>query len=350
MDRKTILRILMVGLVVAGGFGVWRWLSPRGAAGDDISIYGNVDLRQASLAFNGAERIAEVLVEEGDLVKRGQVLARLDTSRLKPQVDQAEAQLASQKAVVDRMHNGSRPEEIAQARANLESAKADALNAKRQYDRKAELVVRNNVSQSDVDTAKAAQDMAEARVAVNQRALDLQLAGPRVEDIAQAEAQARMSEANLALLKQQLADAELIAPADGIIRSRLMEKGEMASPTRPVYSLAETDPKWVRAYIAETDLGRVHEGMKAKIITDSFKDRPLDGWVGFISPVAEFTPRTVQTEELRTSLVYEVRVFAKDPDNILRLGMPATVRITVGEADNKVAAKDKPEAQPMVQK
>jgi HlyD family secretion protein len=322
--RLRIAVALAVLLGVAAG--LW-WFTHHRSGDDELVLYGNVDLRQASLAFNGSERIAEILVEEGDVVRKGQLLARLDTSRLAPAVAQAEAQLASQQAVVDRLHHGSRPEEIAQARANLQSAKADAENARRQYERKRTLISKSAVSEQDVDAAKAAAEIADAKVEVSVRALDLAVAGPRVEDIAQAEAQARMAEAQLALLRQQLADAELRAPFDAIVRSRLMEPGEMASPSRPVFSLATRGTKWVRAYISETKLGHIRQGMRAKVITDSFPDRPLDGWIGFISPVAEFTPKNVQTEDLRTSLVYEVRVFVNDKDDTLRLGMPATVRL-----------------------
>jgi HlyD family secretion protein len=157
------------------------------------------------------------------------------------------------------------------------------------------------------------------------------LAGPRQEDILQGEAQLRASRARLQLLRRQLADADLAAPTDAIVRSRLLEPGEMASPQRPVYTLAITDPKWVRAYVSETDLGRLHPGATAAVIADSFPGRSFPGWVGFISSVAEFTPKAVQTEELRSSLVYEVRVFVKDPKDELRLGMPATVRIALGD-------------------
>src|SRR6185312_2844664 len=135
------------------------------------------------------------------------------------------------------------------------------------------------------------------------------------------------NEAQLALLKQQLADAELLSPTEAVVRSRLMEPGEMASPQKPVFSLAVVDPKWVRAYVSEPDLGRVHPGAKASISVDSFPKQTFEGWVGFISPVAEFTPKSVETEDLRSSLVYEVRIFVKDPTDNLRLGMPATVRL-----------------------
>jgi HlyD family secretion protein len=235
------------------------------------------------------------------------------------------AQVAAQKAAVQRLHNGSRPEEIAQARANLASAKADAENSRLLYNREKTLFAKASATQQDVDNSKAAMDVAEAKVDVNQKALELAVAGPRIEDIAQAEAQLHANQAQLALVQAQLADANLVAPVDGVIRSRLMEPGDMASPQRPVFSLAVTDPKWVRAYVSETDLGRVRPGMTASVMVDAFPKRRFAGWIGFISPIAEFTPKTVETEELRTSLVYEVRVFVKDPADDLRLGMPATV-------------------------
>lgn len=326
MMKRSILVAALAAIVIAGGLAYWLMRPP--SAPKEIVVFGNVDLRQVDLPFNGTERIAAVLVQEGDRVHQGQILARLDTSRLEPQVAQAKAQLAAQQAVVDRLHNGSRPEEVAQARAALDSAKADAENARRQAARFRSLIAASGgraASQQDLDNANAALDVASAKVVSQQKALDLAVVGPRKEDVAQAEAQLRAEQAQLALLKQQLADANLIAPVDAVIRSRLMEPGEMASPQRPVLSLAITDPKWVRAYVSAIDLGRIRSGEIASISVDSFPNRRFEGWIGFISSVAEFTPKTVQTEELRTSLVYEIRVFVKDPDDQLRLGMPATV-------------------------
>jgi membrane fusion protein PltH len=339
MKRRATILVLLVFAGLAAG-GAW-WLTHRPDAAVELALHGNVDLRQVALAFNGNDRIAAVLVQEGDRVSNGQILARLDTSRMAPQVAQAEAQVAAQRAAVERLHNGSRPEEIAQARANLESAKADALNAKKQFERKKSLLDKNAGSQMDADTAKATADVADARVQVNQKALDLAVVGPRQEDIAQAEAQLHGNEAQLAFLRQQLADAELKAPVDGIVRSRLMEPGEMASPLRPVFSLAIVDPKWVRTYVSEVDLGKIRTGMQTFVVVDSFPGRRFDGWVGFISPIAEFTPKTVETTELRTSLVYEVRVFVKDPQNNLPLGMPATVHLPFGTEERRQVTEDK---------
>jgi HlyD family secretion protein len=320
--------IVVIGLVAA----VAWWLDRSDSEPRELTLYGNVDLRQVQLSFNNSERIDAVLVQEGDRVRQGQLMARLDIRRLEPQVAQAEAQVAAQRQVVQRLRSGSRPEEIAQARANVEAAKADAINARQQYERiksAAEMSAGRAVRQQDVDSAKAAMEVAEARLAVNQRALELAVIGPRKEDIAEAEAQLRANEAQLALLRQQLVDAQLLAPMDAVVRTRILEPGDMASPQKPVFTLAITDPKWVRAYVSEPDLGKLHEGMAAAIAVDSFPNRRFEGWVGFISPVAEFTPKAVQTEELRTSLVYEVRVFVKDPSNDLRLGMPATVYLNI---------------------
>lgn len=328
MTQVRVWILLAVAVVAAVAIAWWSAARPHSSG--TLVLYGNVDLRQADVPFNAGERVAEVLVQEGDHVKRGQLLARLDPTRIEPQVARAEADVAAQQQVVNRLHAGSRPEEISQARANVLSARADSANASRQYDRLAELS-RNTagraVSRQDLDSARAALDVAEARLAVSRKALDLQVAGPRKEDVAQAEAQLRSGEAQLALLRRQLADTELHAPLDAVVRSRLIEPGEIASPQKAAFTLAITDPKWVRAYVSEPDLGAVREGIGAVVTTDAFASEPFSGWVGFISPTAEFTPKTVQTEELRSSLVYEIRVFVKDPSDRLRLGMPATVHL-----------------------
>ncbi len=393
-------RVLVALVILASvGAGAWWWFTRAHHGLKPLAIYGNVDLRQVQLAFNNSERIVDVLAQEGDHVRKGQVLARLDRSRLAPQVAEAEAQVsaqrhmvermrngsrpeeiaearaqaAAQQSIVERLHNGSRPEEIAQARANVSASLAEVANAKRRFDRLKKLSdVRlpdqskvQAVSQEEFDDATAALDEAEARLIVNRKALELAVLGPRKEDIREAEARLeslrkalelavlgprredrgqadsmlRGNESKLAFLKQQLADTELLAPADAVIRTRLLEPGEMSSPQRPVYSLAILDPKWIRAYVSETDLGKLHPGMKASVMVDSFPDRRFEGWIGFISPVAEFTPKAVQIEELRTSLVYEVRVFVKDEGDVLRLGMPATVTFPPD-----VAASPAPEA------
>jgi HlyD family secretion protein len=332
MRRIAFILFLLIAVGAAGG-ATW-WFNYRKPPSNELALYGNVDLRQVELPFNDNERIAAVNVQEGDHVKRGQVLAELDTGRLLPQVNQAQAQVAAQRQVVERLHNGSRPEEIAQARANVASTAADASNTHRQYDRLKKISQQSSgqaVSKEDLDNAQAAAEVADAKQAANQKALELSVLGPRKEELAENEARLQAQEAQLAFLCRQLADAQLKAPMDAVVRTRLMEPGEMASPQKAVFSLAIIDPKWIRAYVSEVDLGKIHPGMKASIAVDSFPDRRFEGWIGFISPVAEFTPKIVQTDELRTTLVYEVRVFVKDPSDDLRLGMPATVLLTASQ-------------------
>ena len=342
--KRSIVIIVIAAVAIAAGL-AW-WLTRRENDSGELILYGNVDLRQVQLSFNNSERIAAVLVHEGEHVRQGQVLARLDTRRLEPQVAQAQAEVAAQRQVVQRLRNGTRPEEIAQARANVESAQAEAVNARQQYERvksAAEFSAGRAVRQQDVDSAKSALEVAEAKLLVNRRGLDLAVTGPRKEEIAEAEARLRANEAQLALLREQLVDAQLVAPIDAVVRNRILEPGEMVSPQKPVFSLAITDPKWVRAYVAETDLGKIRQDMAATVMVDSFPERRFEGWIGFISPVAEFTPKAVQTEELRSSLVYEVRVFVKDPNDDLRLGMPATVYLSLDNAGKQKGERGRPQ-------
>ena len=329
MKRGWIAACLVVVILAVGLIG---WLTHRHKSATELVLYGNIDLRQVELAFNGSQRIEAVLAAEGDRVSRGQVMARLDTRRLEPAAAQAAALVEAQQQLVDKLRHGSRPEEIDQAKANLSAAVAEAADAAAKLDRLkrlAESSAGRALSRQDLDDARLASDAAAARLLVSRKALELQRIGPRQEDIAQAEAQLKAERAQAALLQSELADAVLVAPTNAIVRARLMEPGEMASPQRSVFSLAITDPKWVRAYVSETELGAVHPGMKASVTADAFPGRSFAGWVGFISPVAEFTPKTVQTSDLRTSLVYEVRVYVTDPGDQLRLGMPTTVHLAL---------------------
>jgi HlyD family secretion protein len=329
--NKKIVVAAAIGLAALAGAGTWfsgRDSSPR----DDgrITVEGNVDIRQVSLAFNASERIAELLVREGDRVGAGQVLGRLDVRTPKVKLAQADAQVASAGQALARLRAGSRPEEIAQARANVAAAEADAEVASTQLRRLHEVrdaTAGKGVSQLDLDGAVAREKVALSKLQAARQAARLVVVGPRREDIAQAQSQLDAASAERGLLVRQLEESELKAPIDAVVRARLLEPGDIASPQRPVYTLAITRPKWVRAYLAERDLGRVRTGMPATVTTDSAPGQSIAGTVGYIASVAEFTPKTVQTEELRTSLVYEIRVYVDDPSDNLRLGMPATVRI-----------------------
>ncbi len=229
------------------------------------------------------------------------------------------------------MEAGSRPEEIRKARADVDAAAAEAQNAERIDRRLQDLLAKKVASQQDADDARAAADAAQARLKAAREALALALAGPREEDKAAAKATLRAYEAQLALARRELADAQLYAPSDGVIQNRILEPGDMASPQKPVFTLALTSPLWVRAYVDEPDLGKISPGMEAAVTTDSYPDERYRAWVGFISPTAEFTPKSVETREVRTHLVYEVRVFVCNARDELRLGMPATVHIALDQ-------------------
>jgi HlyD family secretion protein len=322
-----VLRIAIPLLALAAA-GAWFWHVHRQAEADGrLHLYGNIDMREVDLAFNGSERIARMLVEEGDRVHKGQLLAELTTTGFAAIADRAAAQVAAQQAIVDRMLAGSRPEDIRRARADLAAAQAEAEDAARTFARLHALSAKNLASKQQADNAATAAKAAHERVKAAAELLHLAVLGPRREDIAAAQAQLKADQAQLALANYQLSNARLYAPTDGIIRNRILEPGDMAAPLRPVYTLAITDPLWVRAYVPETVLGRIRPGMAATVETDSFPGKHYRGWVGYISPTAEFTPQSVQTEQMRTQLVYQARVFVCSGQGQLRLGMPATVTI-----------------------
>ena len=336
--RRPFIAVLLLA-VLAGG--VWLWHSrPRAISTNELVLYGNVDIRQVQLAFNGSQRIASMLVREGDRVSKGQLLATLERDRLEQAVARAAGQVQAEKEVVVRLEAGSRPEEVRKARADVEAARADAHNAGLNRRRMEALAAKDAVSRQKADDAKAAAEAAEARLNAISETLRLAVEGPRKEDIASAKATLKAREAELALAKRELADASLYAPMDAIVQERIMEPGDMASPQKPVYTLALTNPLWVRTYVSEPDLGRIRLGMMAEVRTDSYPGKRYRAWIGFISPTAEFTPKSVETSQVRTSLVYQTRIYVCDPRNELRLGMPATVIIRLDQEAKGTPAHD----------
>ena len=330
MNKKILLPVaIAVAVVVVAA--IWAWTAHRPAADPDtLTLYGNVDIRQVSLAFNASERISEIRVREGDKVHAGAVLAVLDERTPLARLAQGAAQIGVQEQALLRLQAGSRPEEIAQARANLAAAQAEADLAARQVARlrsTSEATAGRAVSQQDLDAALGHAQVAVAQAESLRKTVQLVVAGPRKEDIAQASNQLASARAGQALIQRQIDESELHAPIDAVVRARLLEPGDMASPQRPVLTLAITEPKWVRAYVTESQLSRIATGMSAGVTTDSRPDRVIAARIGYISSVAEFTPKTVETPELRTSLVYEVRFMVDDPQDQLRLGMPATVHL-----------------------
>lgn len=329
MKNKLIL-IIAAPIAVLAGVG---WYCNKGTPPpNDLTLHGNVDIRQVELAFNASGRIAQILVQEGTHVKAGQLLASLDTERLRLSRQQAEAQTAIQRHVVARYRAGSRPEEIRLARAQRDTARVAVQDAEAYYRRQVDLVARHFISQQQADSARFARDKARDQLKAAEASLRLAELGPRKEDVAAAQATLAANEAAAAVIQRDLQERELHAPSDGVIENRILEPGDMASPQKPVFTLALTDPVWIRTWLAEPQLGRVPVGARAWVQTDSHPDTRYRAWVGYVSPSAEFTPKSVETTEIRSSLVYQARVFVCEGRAELRQGMPATVTIPLDQA------------------
>ena len=316
---------LLLAAIFLGGGGIW-WLR-SGGSGEPAPLYGNVDVRQVDLAFRVEGRLAELLVEEGDHVTPGQKLAVLDKGYLEDAVGIAQARLDGAVANLDKLEAGNRPQEIAQARAQVAQAEAAALNAREKFDRATAMTLDTSVSRQTLDNAKSDLRQTAAQLTHAREALVLAEKGFRTEDIAVAKAQVDAERGTLDLMRRRLADAELFSPADGIVLTRVREPGSTMLPGATVLSLAMTSPMQVRTWVPEGRLGQAVPGAKVEIATDSAPGKVYHGQIGFVSPVAEFTPKTVESPELRTSLVYRVRIVVSDPDPLLRQGMPVTVRI-----------------------
>jgi HlyD family secretion protein len=324
--KKQLVGVsVAVGIAAAGGYAAYEFWKQREPEPTEIVLYGNIDIREVDLAFNVPGRIEEMLVEEGDEVKKGQLLATIEADTYRAEVDAATARVSAQKAILSRLLSGSRPEEIKRARANSQAIEAQLDDARAKLERTETLATDRFASQQQLDEDRARARNLEALLEAAKQALSLAVRGPRDEDIAEARAQLRAEQAELALALRRLSDTKLLAKDDGVVKTRIVEPGAVVLAQTSAYTIALTDPVWVRTYVSEPDLGKIRPGMKAKVTTDSAPDDAYEGWVGFISPVAEFTPKTVETREVRTSLVYRLRVYVKNPDNGLRQGMPVSV-------------------------
>lgn len=269
-----VRRIIIIAAAILAGFGIYTYYYKASSDGNgQITLYGNVDIRDVNLGFRVSGRLDVMKFEEGDRVKKGDLLAALDKA---PYTDNLNA-----------------------AKADIDDKTEAYKNAKHGFDRKEELLKSKTASQQAYDDAMEGKNRSLAAL--------------------------HAAEAKLAEAKLNFTDTDLLAPSDGVILTRVREPGSIVGPGESIYVLAIDEPVWVRAYISETQLGKVFPGMKAKVYTDSNPDKPYDAQVGFISPTAEFTPKAVETTELRTKLVYRLRVTISNRDEFLRQGMPVTV-------------------------
>lgn len=317
----------LLGMILLAGVAGLGWLAAQrlAATPDPNVLYGNVEIRQVDLSFETEGKVIAMPEHEGDRLHRGEVIAELDPATLQSAVALAAARRDAAKASLDVLLAGTRPEEIAQARANYAAAQASLANAQASFARQKDLAARSVSSQQQLDDARMALDSAVARVAQTKAAMEEAVNGPRAEDIAAARANLRAAQATLDLANTQLDHTRLIAPVDGTVMTRVIEPGTVVLPSAAVYSVAIDDETWVRAFAPEPLLPRLAPGTRVTLTTDG--GTSYEGRIGYVSPAAEFTPKTVETPELRTQLVYRFRVRVQHPDTGLRQGMPVTIHL-----------------------
>jgi HlyD family secretion protein len=336
LNRRVVVIAVVVLAVAAGGVYYWKQREasdPRAA----FTMWGNVDVHQVELAFRVSGRIAKLDVDEGNRVTPGTELAQLDRVPFETEVAAATAQVAMAQAQFDKATRGYRSEEIAQAAAAVRQREADLANAKVTDERLRGLYPQGAVTRQDMDNADARVRESDAQLASAREQLALVTRGSRVEDIQTQEANLAAAKANLVKARTSLDDATLLAPSSGVVSVRAREVGAIVQAGQTIFTVALNDPVWIRAYVPQPRLGRIKPGMAVKIEIDSVPGKQFDGTVGFISPEAEFTPKSVQTEQVRDDLVYRLRIVAKDPDNVFRQGMPVTVRVPEASAQAMAA-------------
>ncbi|HDU3860930.1 TPA: secretion protein HlyD [Klebsiella quasipneumoniae subsp. quasipneumoniae] len=327
MKKPVVVILLIVILLAALGGGWWWYQSSRQ---QPLTLYGNVDIRTVNMSFRVGGRLASLTVDEGDSIRAGQTLGELDRAPYENALLQAQANVSTAQAQYDLMMAGYRSEEIAQAAAAVNQAQAAYDYAQNFYQRQLGLRASSAISANDLENARSSRDQAQAKLKSAQDKLRQYRAGNRPQEIAQAKASLEQAQAALAQAKLDLHDTVLTAPSDGTLMTRAVEPGTMLNAGGTVLTLSLTHPVWVRAYVDEKNLGQAQPGQAVLLYTDSRPDKPYHGKIGFVSPSAEFTPKTVETPDLRTDLVYRLRIVVTDADGALRQGMPVTVSFDNG--------------------
>jgi HlyD family secretion protein len=299
---------------------------PRSDAGP-IRLSGNIEATEAQLSFKVAGRVTERAVDEGQAVKAGQLVARLDDRELAQEVARLHAQAEVARAQLREVASGYRPEEVAQAEAAAEAAKAEAERADADLVRQKALVGREVISQREFDASRSVAEASAARLRQAREYLNLLQKGYRSEKIEAARAALKQAEAAQGLAETRLAETRIVSPLDGVVLSKAVEPGEYVSPGTPVVNVADLSKVWLRAYVEEVDLGRVKLGQAVAVKTDTHAGKIYPGRVSYISAEAEFTPKTVQTKKERVRLVYRVKIDLENPARELKPGMPADAEI-----------------------
>jgi HlyD family secretion protein len=330
MDRKKLIPIVLAVVVLVA---VWFILLRGSASNGALIASGTVEATDAQLGFQVAGRIDTILVHEGDAVRAGQLLARLDQAELKARRQQAEAQLAAARALLTELERGSRSQEVQQGRDALAAANQRLADAQRDLDRTRRLFDGGAVSREALDKVQLAFDVAQSQHDQAAQALQLLEVGPRPERIDAQRAAVASAQAAVRQMDAMLANSEIHAPFDGVVSVKDREIGETVSPGAPVVTVTNMNDRWVRIYIPETRIGAVHIGQGATISADTYKGRTYRGAVSFIASEAEFTPKNVQTADERVKLVYAVKVrITSDSTYDLKPGIPADVQLGAARA------------------
>jgi HlyD family secretion protein len=332
MIKKPVLAAL-AALVIIAAAAIFFATRHKGANRDVVKVSGNIEVTTVEVSFKIPGRVKERLVDEGEVVKAGQVIARLDSADFAHEVSIRTAEVRTALAGLRELEAGSRKEEIAQSEAALAVVNAEAKRLTDDFQRQKELFAREVIPKQKFDAALAARDAAQAQARQAGEALALVRRGPRQERRDQGRSRLEEAEAALALAVERLGYAVLAAPGPGLVTAKNIETGEQVAAGTPVVTIANLTTPWLRAYIPETELGRVKVGQKARVTTDTWPGKVYDGLVSFISPEAEFTPKNVQTDKERVKLVYRIKITIPNPAMELKPGMPADAEILTGKSN-----------------
>lgn len=321
-------RVVALGALAVAGGGIVAWLA-QGIDGDTgaMSVTGAIEARQIDVSAKITGRIVELAVREGQTVTRRQLIARLDTETLAADVRRAEAALQAAEAQLADLRAGSRSQEIEQARANLRNTVATRDWTERELRRTRELHGRDLVALQEVERARQAYEVAAANEVSARERLNLVEAGPRPHEVDAARARVEEAKAALAMARTRLDEARLESPVAGVVLHKNVEAGETVNPGVSLVTLMDPGDVWLRAYVPETDIGRVKIGQTATIAVDAFPGRRFPGAISEIGSGAEYTPRNVQTKKERVNLVFRIKIAVRNPDGVLKPGMPADAEI-----------------------
>lgn len=323
MNKKRVaLVIVLVVFIAAAVYGLRYYHHQQN---QPLTLYGNVDIRTVNLGFRVGGRLAHLAVDEGDKVHPGQMLATLDDAPYRIALEQAQANVASARAKLDLAKSGYRSEEIAQVRSQLAQQQAAFDYADSFYHRQQGAWAKRAISPDQLEDALASSHQAKANLQAAKDKLQQYQTGNRPQDIAAAQAALAQVQAAMSQSALDLADTRLVTPSAGTILTRAQEPGSMLSAGGTVFVLSLTRPVWIRAYIDESNLSQAVPGTPVTISVDGQPGKQYHGKIGFVSPTAEFTPKSVETPQLRTDLVYRLRIIVNDADDRLRQGMPVTL-------------------------